>query len=130
MLGFVKIQPFKGSKETIKEGKDGLDYFFFFKKINIIFYLINEILLIVQILFGSTTFKKIWKISNFMLCILLWSVGSKYDPTMICENGGALSIIKVCALSYHVTKYKKEITYKVGNSYCMGNFSGGNSVLA
>ena len=34
-----------------------------------------------------------------------------------------------CALSYPITKYKKEITYKVENSYCMGNFFGGNSVL-
>ena len=98
MSGFVKIQPFNGSKETLKEGKNELDSCSLKKKMNILF-----------------------QFDQF---------GSLYDPTILCENAGVLSIMMGCASSYPLTKYKKDIAYRVENSYCMGNFFGGNSVLA
>ena len=45
---------------------------------------------------------------------------------------GPINHDRLCVinLSYSIIKYKPEITYTLENSYCKGNFFGGNSVLA
>ena len=50
-------------------------------------------------------------------------------PPSYGKISGPINHDRLCPV-ISITKYNKEITYKVENSYCMGNFSGGNAVLA
>ena len=68
-----------------------------------------------------------------MVCRLVWSVSiyiwSQHPMGKCC---GPINHDRLCLInsSYSIIKYKTEITYRLENSYCKGNFFGGNSVLA